>query len=771
MEIKNKKYLKFYENEKFICFSMEEPIKTKIKNEQEKKIVSFPFGWQDFNESHCDANHNTFFIQTGQRSNITVVDIDDKNIYDDLLKNNPDLEKVYTVQTNKGYHLYFKYINSLKNGTNINDIKGVDIRNDGGCVLAPPTKYKLLSGETSKYKYIGGEILDIPSYLLNLFTCKKVEKKKSLKEEKKEFNNDMKTKEIIKLINLLDISRCQNYDDWVKIGMIIYNELDESGRYIYHAFSKVCSEKYDKYETDNKYNSFPSDREEKLTIATLKYMVKEDDPEEYEKLYKSNEPIKSTLTMLEKDIAEYIISNLLNNDFVCTQTKPPEFYYFNGNTWVSDVGNQKILKLIYDDLIKEYEDLVINANEDEKEIIRKIIKRLKGKLCYINSIIEWIATLTLDMKFFEIIDDNANLLAFSNGVYEINNKLFRPGKREDYVTKTVGYDFPIEEDYGHKKDIENFLKQVFPDEEVRKFVLETQAQSLSGIKGEDKVYTHTGRGGNGKSILIEIIKHCFGDYFLNIPVTLLCAQNANGHNTPDPFKARFKGIRYAMSNEPRDGAKFNDSLIKTIGSQEQIEYRLLYSNDPVFMIPQMKLNIYCNNKLKFNGEDGGMGRRMCVIDYISRFDKVPDEVNNVYLIDPTLTHKVKNWKQDYMKLLISLHKNDYEYKPPHSIVNASKIYVNENNEVLKFVEEFYEKTNNNDNFIQLKDIKTLYQNNKQYDQTKLKTLKESLEKIFNTNFIEDKKIKGKKYRSVILGWKQKHEEEEEEDEINPLDRL
>ena len=51
-----------------------------------------------------------------------------------------------------------------------------------------------------------------------------------------------------------------------------------------------------------------------------------------------------------------------------------------------------------------------------------------------------------------------------------------------------------------------------------------------------------------------------------------------------------------------------------------------------------------------------------------------------------------------------------------------------------------------------------------------KTLKESLEKIFNTNFIEDKKIKGKKYRSVILGWKQKNEEEEE-DEINPLDRL
>ena len=81
---------------------------------------------------------------------------------------------------------------------------------------------------------------------------------------------------------------------------------------------------------------------------------------------------------------------------------------------------------------------------------------------------------------------------------------------------------------------------------------------------------------------------------------------------------------------------------------------------------------------------------------------------------------------------------------------------------------FMKKTNSNDNFIQLKDIKTLYQNNKQYEQSKLKSLKESLEKIFNTNFIEDKKIKGKKYRSVIFGWKLK--DEEDEDEINPLDR-
>ena len=95
------------------------------------------------------------------------------------------------------------------------------------------------------------------------------------------------------------------------------------------------------------------------------------------------------------------------------------------------------------------------------------------------------------------------------------------------------------------------------------------------------------------------------------------------------------------------------------------------------------------------------------------------------------------------------------------------MYIDDNNDVLKFVNKFYEKTNNNDYFILLKDVKNLYRDNKQYKQTKLKFSKESLDKTFNTNFIEDKKIKGKIYRSVILGWKRK----EDEGEINALDML
>jgi hypothetical protein len=80
----------------------------------------------------------------------------------------------------------------------------------------------------------------------------------------------------------------------------------------------------------------------------------------------------------------------------------------------------------------------------------------------------------------------------------------------------------------------------------------------------------------------------------------------------------------------------------------------------------------------------------------------------------------------------------------------------------------YRMLSNNDDFILLKDIKMEYQCNKDYEQTKLKTLKESLEKVFNANFIDDKKIKGKKYTSVMLGWKY-NKLESDDDEKGVLD--
>ena len=200
---------------------------------------------------------------------------------------------------------------------------------------------------------------------------------------------------------------------------------------------------------------------------------------------------------------------------------------------------------------------------------------------------------------------------------------------------------------------------------------------------------------------------------------------------------------------------------------------MLYSNDPVVLKTQIKLNIYCNNKLDFNAQDDGMTRRLKVIKYISKFDEKPNEKNNIYKIDYNLSKTVELWKEDYMRMLIDLYNPNFKYEEPNNIKKWSSEYCDNNNDVKKFVKDNFILTNSQSDYLLLKDLKIMYQQNKEFEQTKLKNLKEHLEKEFNADFKEKSKVKiNDKWidiRSVIFGWKLIKDEEEEEFVKSSLD--
>lgn len=122
---------------------------------------------------------------------------------------------------------------------------------------------------------------------------------------------------------------------------------------------------------------------------------------------------------------------------------------------------------------------------------------------------------------------------------------------------------------------------------------------------------------------------------------------------------------------------------------------------------------------------------MKVINYVSRFDENFNEKNNIFKIDYSLADKVKLWKFDYIKMLIELYDVNYVYSCPKEIEEASKQYIEDNNDVLKFIKDYFVFTNNNDDFLLFKNIKELYKQNKEYEQSKIKDLKNLLEKTMN----------------------------------------
>ena len=130
----------------------EETIKLAVELTQMHGFVCLPTadkvplakGWQQFGESYKGERWSLakgVGIQTGSRSGITVVDIDepDTEFFEKFMKHFDIKPTTWVVTPGNGYHLYFKYNGDLPNG-NFEPIKW-DIRNDGGYIMAPGSYY------------------------------------------------------------------------------------------------------------------------------------------------------------------------------------------------------------------------------------------------------------------------------------------------------------------------------------------------------------------------------------------------------------------------------------------------------------------------------------------------------------------------------------------------------------------------------------------------------------------------------------------------------
>lgn len=102
-------------------------------------------------------------IVTGRISGIAVIDIDSKLVSDIPLAFK-EYTDIPTVSTPRGFHFYFKYHEGITNTVNIGG-KKVDIRGEGGYVVAPPSK--LENGK--QYKWIFSLQKGLPEFPLQIF--------------------------------------------------------------------------------------------------------------------------------------------------------------------------------------------------------------------------------------------------------------------------------------------------------------------------------------------------------------------------------------------------------------------------------------------------------------------------------------------------------------------------------------------------------------------------------------------------------------------------
>jgi tetrahydrodipicolinate N-succinyltransferase len=99
---------------------------------------------------------------------------------------------------------------------------------------------------------------------------------------KPEDQQQPKLKEVYFLLSCLSPCYCDNYDKWLKVAIIIFNEVNDYE--LLDAFSQR-SKRYNAVNNLKIWNSFKSSCNQ-LRIASLKMYAKESNPEKYAKYYK-----------------------------------------------------------------------------------------------------------------------------------------------------------------------------------------------------------------------------------------------------------------------------------------------------------------------------------------------------------------------------------------------------------------------------------------------------------------------------------------------------
>jgi putative DNA primase/helicase len=189
---------------------------------------------------------------------------------------------------------------------------------------------------------------------------------------------------------------------------------------------------------------------------------------------------------------------------------------------------------------------------------------------------------------------------------------FAPHDPADLITKLSPVDFDPE---AVAPEFAKFLERVQPLPEMRAFLPQWFGLSLTGDVSAQKLAFLYGKGGNGKSVLVDAVSHVAGDYGETVPIETFLDQgkmrNA-GQATPD--LAILPGVRMLRTSEPEKNSKLAEALVKLVTGGEPIQARHL-NRDFFKFYPQFKLTISGNYRPTLSGTDEGIRRRLMLVPF------------------------------------------------------------------------------------------------------------------------------------------------------------
>lgn len=356
-----------------------------------------------------------------------------------------------------------------------------------------------------------------------------------------------------------------------------------------------------------------------------------------------------------------------------------KWYYWTGKVWTIDESGE--IKKLADEICEDLKEEAWKIqDEDLQEAALKFAKRTAGSAAK-EAMIKECQHLYDVPASPEDFDSYLDFLNVQNGVVNLRNGELMPHDSRLMMSKICNCEYDVKK--RKPKRWLKFLDEITNgDKSLQEYIQKSIGYSISGSNREQCAYFLYGMGNNGKSTFLDTIADMLGDYASNAqPDTLMLqsrlGSSGGGANTDI---ARLKSARFVTCEEPTEGVRLNEGLLKQLTGGSKVTCRFLYGDEFEYT-PEFKIWVATNHKPVVRGTDIGIWRRIKLLPFEVNIPK--DKV------DKNLKYKLR---QEFPQILAWAVEGCMKWQAdglsePESVLDATKDYKQEMDVIACFIEQ------------------------------------------------------------------------------------
>ncbi len=442
-------------------------------------------------------------------------------------------------------HRYYRHPGGYIGSTASKLAPGVDVKGDGGMVIAPPS----IRPDGLAYEWLnwGTPIADLPTWLAEKLASEArpavvVPSNKPPPEPE----------EISKALAVIPNDDV-DWEAWNKVGMAIYASTDGSdeGKALFASWS-AKSIKHDLKKLNAKWKLYDRSPPTQLTAGTLFFMASEADPDWRDEPHDEPEEGSATLEGIElheeaEDTAPKFSEEELALLFATKFADKLRFVEAWGR-WV--ICRKSVWKI-------DEKRRVFTLARDLCRAVAKTAKKTDAKrIASATHDLLWSALAQEDRRIAADADQwdtDPWLLNTPGGVVDLRTGFMRPSRPDDYMTKITQSRLIRN---ARRRCSTPFSKGSPPIQSCARFIIRKYGYCLTGETREHAMFFNYGEGRNGKTTLMSMISAIMGSYAIGAPIETFTEKNRDGHPTE---LARLQGARLVTANETEEGRRWNES--------------------------------------------------------------------------------------------------------------------------------------------------------------------------------------------------------------------